>query len=822
MDAGYAKEKAQQENNFEKRLTSLDSEKATILKKEQENIDAIFRNMNPNSSKTKTVAPAVTNLGDISTGYSSLLKQSTAGGMTQTTALINTSLKIANEALASYNSEVDSAQKDNDAKLSVLLEKQLLEYGDYTAKKAKIEEDYNKTLIALAVDRATYAAKGDTDMVGRIDSSRIQSETNKAKDLMALSFGQLKSTPEFAMAFEDLGNVSTSTIEKLMIELNKFKQTAAGTMPLADFKAYANEIGKITDEFIKRNPFKALKESAEDLKNAQKDVASAKIEVGLASVGLSQTVGLGGVNAPRNADGTTNQGIGIGGLTTISGTEKTNALTTANNKLAASENNVKTATNNGQKALKTITDSYGELSKELSSVGSAIGGTAGEIISAIGDIGSFVTSAITGWQAASNGATGALLVVEKASVILAVISSVITVATKIVAMFTSASKKRAEEAQAEVDSILAVKKAWLDAYATMTNKKFSNIFGDDVFGKATAQAELMGDAAKTYNDNRAALLDTQSKLQAKVDGYKKQIADGVKNVYLPTLLRDAEASLATFNSTWGNITSTTIDGFDEVAAKAQIAATGVNALSDENKKLLQSQIDAYDAYQTYLSEIDSYLSGIFGQLGGNLMDALVTDQDNLTQWTDDVTGYISDSFAKMVKDIIYNMEFAEPLAKAQAAIQAIMANKDGLYDSQAAKEAAIQAALVTLKSDLATNGPIAQDLLNAFETGAAAAGFDISGTAGDTTNSTTSAFKGMDQPTADILTAQFSAMRIHTSNMDTTLSRYLPELSLSLQSQAGILQLAFADVSQIRQNTNRIPEMVDILKDLKTYGIKVL
>ena len=47
-------------------------------------------------------------------------------------------------------------------------------------------------------------------------------------------------------------------------------------MKLSDFKEYSKVIENVTDEFIKRNPFKVLKESADDLLFAQRKLQSAK------------------------------------------------------------------------------------------------------------------------------------------------------------------------------------------------------------------------------------------------------------------------------------------------------------------------------------------------------------------------------------------------------------------------------------------------------------------------------------------------------------------------------------------------------------------
>ena len=88
------------------------------------------------------------------------------------------------------------------------------------------------------------------------------------------------------MAFEDLGNVSTETLEKLMAELNKYQQTAAGAMRLSDFKEYASVIENITDQLIERNPFKVLKKKSQDeLAVAERQLQQAKDVLSIVEMG---------------------------------------------------------------------------------------------------------------------------------------------------------------------------------------------------------------------------------------------------------------------------------------------------------------------------------------------------------------------------------------------------------------------------------------------------------------------------------------------------------------------------------------------------------
>jgi len=165
------------------------------------------------------------------------------------------------------------------------------------------------------------------------------------------------------------------------------------------------------------------------------------------------------------------------------------------------------------------------------------------------------------------------------------------------------------------------------------------------------------------------------------------------------------------------------------------------------------------------------------------------------------------------------MDFASLLTTEQAKIKEILANTT---TSDADKEKAMQDELTAFRAQLITSGNQAATDWNSFNAAwVASGGNDLAGST-STKNNTTSALKSMDQPTADILTAQFSALRIHGANIDTNISRYLPELLLSLQGQAGVLQIAFNDVAEIAKNTRDLAGIKSILSDIKTYGVKVL
>ena len=111
-----------------------------------------------------------------------------------------------------------------------------------------------------------------------------------------------------------------------------------------------------------------------------------------------------------------------------------------------------------QKAEEEVADVVDQLFSSIKDIGDTIGGTSGEVLSFIGDIGLFVTSSINAWETAANAGSKAVQAVEKASVILGVISGVIQLMDKLSSLTKSAYEQY--EAYAEkVKEVNALKDA---------------------------------------------------------------------------------------------------------------------------------------------------------------------------------------------------------------------------------------------------------------------------------------------------------------------------------------------------------------------------
>lgn len=133
------------------------------------------------------------------------------------------------------------------------------EYGE----RAKVELEYMRQRAEV------YALPFDEDETMRI-LDNLQKETNEK--LSKLKWDEFKSTDFYVEMFENLERVSTKSLQTMIDKLNEYKDTLKD-MPAADFKAITEQINKVSDELVKRNPFKMLVDSLKQIKK-EKSIGS--------------------------------------------------------------------------------------------------------------------------------------------------------------------------------------------------------------------------------------------------------------------------------------------------------------------------------------------------------------------------------------------------------------------------------------------------------------------------------------------------------------------------------------------------------------------
>lgn len=325
-------------------------------------------------------------------------------------------------ASAVYVKEFVDIEKEYADKRKKEFDDLLGKYQDYTAQRVAIEKTFNDDVAKLKAERDVAQQGGDTGRVESINRAIAQATAGKGRELIKLDFDQLKETPEYVRAFENLKETSSDTLSSLLSQLESAKSAAAQVLSPDQLREYTTTIQDIMNELDARNPFQTLADRKMELAAAEQELAKAKQQLDAVQGGGQVATGV--KSSKFNKD------------TGKIESEKSylTAAKAAQNYSEAQDNVAKKGAK-VKKAEKEVKDVVGELSVAIKGVGDAIGGPAGEIINLIGDIGLFAMTAMGGVSTASETASKSIQAVEKASIILAIIGAAIQIAMKIASLF---------------------------------------------------------------------------------------------------------------------------------------------------------------------------------------------------------------------------------------------------------------------------------------------------------------------------------------------------------------------------------------------------
>lgn len=161
--------------------------------------------------------------------------------------------KVVEAALAALEAKREEYNKRSGSEQYDAL---LQEYQTYQQQETAILEKY-------AAQRALAEQQGNAAMIGLINAKQ-QSELSKlaAQRLMASeSWGQL---------FSDISRLSTTTINRLLNDINSRKVNLSAEFNPADLQAINDQLQKAKNELQTRNPFLALRQSLSELRTAMR------------------------------------------------------------------------------------------------------------------------------------------------------------------------------------------------------------------------------------------------------------------------------------------------------------------------------------------------------------------------------------------------------------------------------------------------------------------------------------------------------------------------------------------------------------------------
>lgn len=334
----------------------------------------------------------------------------------------------------------------------------------------------------------------------------------------------------------------------------------------------------------------------------------------------------------------------------------------------------------------------GDVEDSFNDIGNSVGDVAGDIIKTAGTISTSTLSIIGGITKLSEDSAEAIVgttevaaesmsTVEKASVILVIISAALKVATAIASLFKRTDyMEEFRKEMAKLNYELALVK--LNAEIS-TDKK--SIFGDDLWGNAIKNVDLAREALDRYNGTLDKIKNRKiftgfAGATAEAMGLKntyKSLGDSIANMQVKiqhktwfrsakySSLKDAVPEL--FNAD-GTVNQDALEKF--------IGSDTFGKLSQENQQYLQEMSDYWKAYQEAVEKVKDYLTDIFGDLGGTLTDTLV---DSWANGTDAATAYydsVSEMLESLGKQMIYFTLFGDIFEKAQQKMLAVTQDAD--------------------------------------------------------------------------------------------------------------------------------------------------
>lgn len=413
---------------------------------------------------------------------------------------------------------------------------------DGTAKKlAQIDLDYQKRARAIQEAEAEIRRLQDGELTknqqAQIEALNKANKAQYQRDLSGISGISL--TPE---GFAEIINKETQSWNEYLQKYGTFREKLQATKDIYDRRI--EEAGTVGER-------KSLE--------AERDAAIVEIEVQagewireltdktkdkLAELKTELEASLQSLESEYNA-------------LDSSDTEQAQKLRAEINKTKAQINAVNKAASNTQTSPKEnaiekwqrLEKTLGDIADGFKDIGDAVGGTTGEIISAAGEIAatatSMISSIVTLTDSSANAitttsttATNAIKAVERASVILAIIQAVLSVATKIASLFNNDEEKQAEidrlqgrieQLQWELDNANAIRlqrnsfdavKNVKDAYnnaakSIMSAYKDVGNFVEIFFIRRSKEAEIEKKAIQSIADAYSNLKYTDSNLLGK-------------------------------------------------------------------------------------------------------------------------------------------------------------------------------------------------------------------------------------------------------------------------------------------------------------------
>ena len=757
-----------------------------------------------------------------------------------------TGIELSSEVVAKYNAQrkqlMDSFLKEND-KMSKEVEQK---YQSDAQRRMEIEKKYNKDIEELNRQRMEAETRGDAERVQNLESSIRKATVEKAKSLLSFDFDLLKQSPEYVSAYEDLSNISTQTLEYLISEFEKVKASASSSLNPEDLREYTQTLQDMYDELNSRNPFKAIADTMNEL-NASRNTLRELRDI---------------INGKKLASKIDDKG---GKLTSIyeytdeNGEKKIITYSEALEKYGKLLDDTLKKENKAKKSVTEVSVAFSTLGSEISNLGNAIGGTAGEVVSLIGDVMTFASSTIQGIQSLSTSTAGAMAAIEKASVILSIASAALQILQKISSLGTNKAFKQYEayaekikDINALTDAVNQYKYAILEA-----RNEESNWFSVDSLRNLKDYKEMQQQALIAYQDKA---LESQAIYQNESGGgwltgafnwimgnlsllspfewwkniwgqgnYDKGQTAAINNLRIET----RKASSGFLGSGIGGKSQKTEDlqtwinqnkdKFKDLDTNLFDKETGLinkelaneiiekygDKLVGQTKETLEALIELKEKYDEYLEKLHEYVSSLYEPLVDNFIDSLWDWFDNGKDALKSFKDYASDTFREIVTDMMRTIVlekvvggFSDDIANLYEKYSVGQLSMDELMKK-------VSERMSGLIGDYETQIPVLQEMMNQMNGYLESVGLNMKDSS-YSQEASSKGFQAMSQDVGEELNGRFTALQIAGE-----------EIKAQNIVQSEFMKVISADTStikmQIAMNLRQVSEMVDIQREANDH-----
>ena len=684
------------------------------------------------------------------------------------------------------------------------------EYGTYQEKRAALDKEYNHKIGQLYEERRKAEAEGDAAGVESLDLQIARATKDKGKELIKLDYKQLTESPDYIRAFENLRETSTGTLNSLLEQFEKAKQAAAQVLSPEDLREYTTTIREIMDELDSRNPFQALADRKSELAEAERELAEAQRNLETVNAGGRVSTGV------RYNDRTGKMEETY--LTAAAAMEKYNK---AQDKVARSSSRV-------EKAEKEAADIVGELARAVGELGGTIGGQAGEIITLMGDVALFTLTTIDSLGKVAQTGVNAISAVEKASVILTIISAAIQLFQKISELGNNRAFRQYEAYAEKIKEINALTDA-VNEYriaALEAQQAESNWFSADNLKNLRDYRALHDEVAKAYADKA---MESQAIYRNESGGgwltgalnwvmgnlsalswwdewrdiwgqgdYKEGQTAAINNLRIETR-KKSSGFLGTgiggkSKKTEDLVTWARNQGLgelfdDEGLINKELAQSLIDNYGDklvgQTKETLEALIELREKYDEYIEQLHEYVSSLYEPLTENFVDSLWDWFDNGKDALDSFKDYASDTFRDIVSDMMRTIVLDKVVGSFGDDIAALYEEyaKGKIDETELMKKVAERTE--GLVGDYQSAIPELQNIMDLVGGYLKDAGIDIRQPEGSSQSGRAGTVTSMTEETAGRLEGIGNAALDRIISIDNNLTRHLEGMATSLGKIAG-------------------------------------